>query len=158
MSDDFENKLRRLVNEDVDARLGARRAAPDRAHRVSDRGHRNWMFPLVAAAAVAAVALGTFGAVQLLADDGHTAPPATKAPSTTPTSPTSSRTLASGRTIRLGTGLDHAARGLGRTRRERVRQPGLLAARFAVVPHAGEPVGPSRPARGLPAPVLRAAD
>ncbi len=101
---DFENELKRLLNEQVDAEVGPRRSPPEfnARHGAADSAARRWfgadrapwVLPLVAAACVAVVVGGTFGAVQLLADDGGPAqpPPAPSysvEPSTTAPAPVS---------------------------------------------------------------------
>jgi hypothetical protein len=84
---DDDNELARLLNDQVDQRLGPKRPAPPfdaaRAATVPGRrGRRSWLLPLIAAACVAAVG-GTVGATRLLADNGA-------APATTPPLPSPS--------------------------------------------------------------------
>jgi hypothetical protein len=86
---DIESRIRDLLNESVDAELGARRPAPPFDPRRADTRARRWapwVMPLVAAAGVAAVVGGTV-AVAHLASDHRPAPPATSV-APTPTTPT----------------------------------------------------------------------
>jgi hypothetical protein len=87
---DFDTKIKNLLNEHVDERTGPRRAAPafdpsrtaDPSARSRSRGRSPWLFPLVAAAAVIAVAAGTVGVSRLAADnhDGPANSPTSSAP------------------------------------------------------------------------------
>jgi hypothetical protein len=82
---DDDNELARLLNDQVDERLGRKRPAPpfDAARAATAPGRRgrpSWLLPLIAAACVAAVG-GTVGATRLLADHGP-------APATHPPAPT----------------------------------------------------------------------
>jgi hypothetical protein len=91
---DSEQRIRQLLNESVDARLGPRRPAPPFAPRRVRRLGRigPWAAPLVAAACVAAVVGATIG-VAHLASSGHhpqpgrSVPPPTPTPTTAPSSP-----------------------------------------------------------------------
>jgi len=91
---DSEQRIRQLLNESVDARLGPRRPAPPFAPRRVKRLRRigPWAAPLVAAACVAAVVGATIG-VAHLASSGHhpqpgrSVPPPTPTPTSAPSSP-----------------------------------------------------------------------
>jgi hypothetical protein len=101
---DFDDTLKQLLNERVDAQLGSRRSAPafdpdavrpsrglstGKPAGAGSRGVRSWVAPLLAAACVVAVAGGTVGASQLLSHRRST-PPATSAPVPQPTASDSS--------------------------------------------------------------------
>ncbi len=96
---DFENQLKTLLNERVDAKIGTREAprfAPAGNVRRLDSVRRRapWVVPLLAAACVAAIVGGSVGAAHLLADKHHGPAPATRvpAPKHTPT-PKDTRTF-----------------------------------------------------------------
>ena len=90
---DIENEVKRLLNEQVDARLGPRRTppaftAPTAAERAKRRWFTDrrapWALPLLAAACVAAVVGATaIAASGLLADDKQ-APPVNSMPAPSP--------------------------------------------------------------------------
>lgn len=89
---DFENDVKRLLNEQVDARLGPRRTPPPFAvPTAADRARRRWfgadrapwVVPLLAAACVAAVVGGSIGVSGVLADN-HPAPPGNSKPAPPP--------------------------------------------------------------------------
>ncbi|HKF35236.1 MAG TPA: hypothetical protein VKB37_22985 [Jatrophihabitantaceae bacterium] len=84
---DIETRIRELVNATVDAELGPRRAAPPFAPRRVTKPRRwaPWVTPLIAAACVAAVAVGTVTVAHVASEHRH-APPATSA-APTPHSP-----------------------------------------------------------------------
>ena len=89
---DIDQRIRRLLNESVDARLGPRRPAPPFAPRRVTRLRRfgPWAAPLVAAASVAAVVGGAIGVAHLASSGDHPRPgrsvsPPTPAPTTAPT-------------------------------------------------------------------------
>lgn len=74
---DFETKLKTLLNEQVDAQVGPRRtpppfAVPAAARRAQrhwfGRDHVTWTLPLIAAACVAVVVAGSVGLSDVLAD------------------------------------------------------------------------------------------
>lgn len=111
---DFESRLKDLLNESVDERVGPRRPAPPfgRPRVVHGRDHRPrppWLLPLLAAACVAAVVGGIVGTTRLVSDGTHlpatrppsptvtTTPPPTSTPSTT-SAPSTPRTSASAST------------------------------------------------------------
>jgi hypothetical protein len=112
---DFENQLKTLLNERVDAKIGTRdvpRFAPPGNVRPlgSARRRAPWVLPLLAAACVAAIVGGSVGAAHLLSEK-HAKPigPATKAvpaprPTPTPSTTTSLKPDRSG-----GVTLDGAA-------------------------------------------------
>jgi hypothetical protein len=94
---DIDNDVKRLLNEQVDARLGPRRSPPPfTPPAAAERGKRrwfgadraSWVLPLVAAACVAGVVGATIGAGGLLADDSTTAPGHSPAPVPSPHSTT----------------------------------------------------------------------
>jgi hypothetical protein len=91
---DFESRLKTLLNERVDAKIGTRElprfaAAGNVRHIGSARRRAPWVLPLLAAACVAAIVGGSVGAAHLLADKHHTGP-ATQIPAPKPTpTPTS---------------------------------------------------------------------
>jgi hypothetical protein len=93
---DFETKLKELLNQHVDERAGARPPAPafDPAAKTARparwRSPRPWIVPLVAAAAVVVVAAGTVGATQLMGDRDNS--PATTGPTAVTPSSTASST------------------------------------------------------------------
>jgi hypothetical protein len=99
VNDDFESRFARLLNEQVDAGLGPRRAAPpfDPGHSIKmpagarRRSARPWIVPLVAAAAVVVVAAGTLGVSRLVADK-HNSPATTPTPPAPTQSPTATPT------------------------------------------------------------------
>ena len=84
---DIETRIRELVNATVDAELGPRRAAPPFAPRRVTKPRRwaPWVTPLIAAASVAAVAVGTVTVAHVASEHRH-APPATSV-APTPHSP-----------------------------------------------------------------------
>lgn len=89
MNDDFESRFARVLNEQVDVRLGPRQAAPpfDPARPLPVEGTPRrgpWLLPLIAAAVVAGVVGATVTATHLLSD-GRPVDPATRLPSTTST-------------------------------------------------------------------------
>ena len=116
---DFEDELRRHLNERVDEKLGPRRPAPPlrapaRLGRASLRSGGPWLLPLAAAAVVLVIAAGALAATGVLADK-KVVPPATQSPAPTAplprsptnapvtTSPTQSKTaLTSGHMLSLG--------------------------------------------------------
>lgn len=79
---DFETKLKTLLNEQVDAEVGRRRTPPpfeppsaaERANRRWFDNNRTWALPLLAAACVAAIVGTTLGASNLLAADKQVPP------------------------------------------------------------------------------------
>lgn len=83
---DVEQRIRQLLNESVDARLGPRRPAPLFEPRRVERLRRfgPWAAPLVAVASVAAVVAGTVGVSQV-ASSGHHVQPGSSVPALTPT-------------------------------------------------------------------------
>jgi hypothetical protein len=92
---DFETKVKTLLNEDVDAQVGPRRTPPPFAPSpAAQRAARRWFgaerapwgLPLLAAACVAGVAGVAVGAAALLADK-HAAPPGTHNSGATTTAP-----------------------------------------------------------------------
>ena len=96
---DFESKVKTLLNERVDAKIGSREAprfapAGTVRHLGTARRRAPWVLPLLAAACVAAIVGGSVGAAHLLADKHHKVGPATHspAPKHTPT-PTDTRTV-----------------------------------------------------------------
>jgi len=115
---DFENRLKRLLNENVDAELGPRRPAPRlELAATGRRGFRPWIMPLLATAGIAAVTAAIVVPVQLLADrnpDGSNGPANggalinrsnSTAPATSPaSSPSASTVNLGGATLRLPAG------------------------------------------------------
>ena len=73
---DFESKVKTLLNERVDAKIGTREAPqfapPDQLRRLDGpRRRAPWVLPLLAAACIAAIVGGSVGAAHLLADKQH---------------------------------------------------------------------------------------
>lgn len=65
---DFENRLKRLLNENVDARLGPRRPAPRLdLPATGPRGFRPWLIPLLATAGIAAATAAIVVPVRMVA-------------------------------------------------------------------------------------------
>ena len=101
---DFESRVRRLLNEDVDHRLGAERPAPPlqatkpRARRPTTRRRSKWLPPLLVAACIALLAAGTAAATQMLSSPAPVGP-ATGGPAPSsavvPPSPTSTPSVSS---------------------------------------------------------------
>jgi hypothetical protein len=85
---DIETRIRELVNATVDAELGPRRAAPPFAPRrvTKPRHWAPWVTPLIAAASVAAVAVGTVTVAHVASEHRH-APPGTSLAPTPPPPP-----------------------------------------------------------------------
>lgn len=88
VNDDFENKLATLLAERVDRQLGGQRPAPPfEAPRVirdvtTGPSHRApWLMPVIAAACVAAIALGGVGVSRLVGDNDGNAPAGPVGPS-----------------------------------------------------------------------------
>ncbi|GAB2478391.1 hypothetical protein [Jatrophihabitans fulvus] len=96
---DFEDRLKQLLNEDVDARLGPQRPAPPMrpsvVERTSVRRRTRWLPPLLAAACIAVVAVGGVAGAQWLSDDRNPADPIGPTP-TVGTSPAPEPTPSSG--------------------------------------------------------------
>jgi len=98
---DSEQRIRQLLNESVDARLGPRRPAPPFAPRPVRRLRRfgPWAAPLVAAACVAAVVGATIGVAHLASSGQHpqpgkSVPAPTPTPTTAPSGPNGAPTSA----------------------------------------------------------------
>lgn len=92
---DFEDRLKQLLNEDVDHRLGPQRPAPPMRPPTlerpsSVRKRTRWLPPLLAAACIAVVAAGAIAAPQLLSDDRNPADPVAPTPTVSTDSPSPS--------------------------------------------------------------------
>jgi hypothetical protein len=115
---DFEDELKRSLNDRVDELVGPRRAAPPfdpsgaatptRSGRFGrpGGGRLPWVLPLIAAASIVVVTIGAVAATTLLADK-KPAPPATVAPTPTPTPVVSSPVSTSKTTPRSTAGSSH---------------------------------------------------
>jgi hypothetical protein len=117
---DFEDELKKSLNDRVDELVGQGRAAPPfdpsgaatptKAGRFGrpGGGRMPWVFPLIAAASVIVVTIGAVAATTLLADK-KPAPPATYAPGPTPTPIVSSPVSTPKTTPKSTAGSSHAS-------------------------------------------------
>jgi hypothetical protein len=71
---EFEQRLKTLLNDKVDAELGDRRAAPPFVATTRRRPRSRWVVPLLAAACVVVVVAATFGLVAVFRAGGNEQP------------------------------------------------------------------------------------